>query len=239
MRAGIEMETRETSLRLRSSTLWVPGVLAVVLGVSIHTQVVSLHDRARLVAHNAVACTLPVDLNDGGTGETVFVPAVSRGFAFSLVLRTAAAEDGATDAFPDNAIAESLKAATFEVAWQLHSEGQSSVGGSISERSLHTRITTDDIRYVFGNQELSLQAGRSYKLVTTVLGPSPALNEFAPVLVVKTTSPLKGHPLARWRLKDTGLLLFLGSSLIALGLSKRYSDRKRRRLAAVRSATAP
>jgi hypothetical protein len=235
---------RENGVRLRSSTLWVPGVLVVVLGVLIHAHVASLHRRARLIADNAVACTLPVDLGSPTSQEATFVPAVSRKFAFSLVLCTAAADDDghspSEDTFPDNAIAQSLKAATFTVAWQLRSERQSDVAGVISEKNLQTRIKADHIRYVFGNEEVPLKAGRSYRLFTEVAGSSAALNDFAPALVVETSSPLKGHPLARWRLRDTGLLLFLGVCLISLGLSKRHSDRKKRRkLKAVQPVAEP
>ncbi len=228
------METRNTSARLRSSTLWVPGVLVVLLGVSIHTHVVGLHDQARLVADNAVACSLPIDLGSCTTQEAAFVPGVSREFAFNLVLRTVAVEEkegpgpSAAAPFPDNAIAESLKTATFTVVWQLRSEGQNDVEGSISEKALYTRTQGDDIRYVFGARKVPLRAGRTYKLLAGVTGPSAVLHEFDPALLVETSSPLKGHPLERWRHKDTALLLFLGGSLIALGLSKRYSDRKRR-----------
>ncbi len=235
------METEPTRMRLRSSTLWVPGVLAVVLGTLIHTHVAALQSQARRVAENAVACSLLIDLNGRTTQEAAFVPAVSRRFVLSLVLRTTPAGNAdqslPADDFPANAIAKSLEAATFTVAWQLRSEGQSDIEGVFSEKDLHTRIRADEIRYVFGDRELPLKAGRSYTLVTSVAGSAPELNDFAPTLVLRTSSPLKGHPLARWRLKDTGLLLFLGGSLIALGLSKRYSDRKRRRVAAAASAT--
>ncbi len=231
---------RENGVRLRSSTLWIPGVLVVILGASIHAHVASLRGQARLIADNAVACALPVDLGNHATQEAVFVPAISRKFAFCFVLRTAAADDEgqslpADESFPSNAIAESLKAGAFAVAWQLRSEGQSDVEGSISEKNLHARTKAEDIRYVFGDREVPLKAGRSYTLVTEVVSSSVVLNEFDPAFVVETSSLLKGHPLARWRLKDTALLLFLGGCLISLGLSKRYSDKKKRRLVAMKS----
>jgi hypothetical protein len=183
---------------------------------------------------------LPIDLSDCTTEEASFTPAVSREFALSLVLRTAAADDEGeslpADAFPDNAIAESLKTELFDITWLLSSEGQSDISGSVTEKDLHTRINSEDVRYVFGDRKVPLKANRNYKLVIKVVGSSIVLNDFDPEFVVQTSSPLEGHPLARWRLRDTGLLLFLGGSLISLGLSKRYSDRKRRRAAVARAA---
>ncbi|MBN1509671.1 MAG: hypothetical protein JW955_22680 [Sedimentisphaerales bacterium] len=232
----------ENSVRLRASTLWVPGVLVVVLSVLIQARAARLHKYVRFVAANAVACELPVDLSIPTSQETTLVPAVRRRFTVHLVLRTAdpnhADQDPSlADPFPENAVGEALKAGTFEVVWRL-SEGENErFAGSVTEKDLAVKFHGADIRYVFGDWQVPLKAGRSYKLVVEVVGPFAALNDFAPTLAIRTSASLKGHLLAGWRLRDTALLLVLGSSLIFLGLSKRYSDRKkRRRLPATASA---
>lgn len=227
---GVAMETSQTRSRLRSSTLWVPGVLIVVLGASIHTQVASLRGRARQLAGHTIACALPIDLSGPTIQEADFVPTASRGFSLRLVLQAAATAD--------DAIAQALETDTFELAWRLTGDGPGRRQGLIGRQDLYVRTKADGIRYVFGRQAEPLKAGRTYKLVAEVVGASASLAGFSPTLLVETSSPLKGHPLARWRPQDTALLLFLGGALIALGLSKRRSDRKARQLALARPITA-
>lgn len=223
------METSQRTSRLRASTLWAPGVLAVILGVSIHTHVGALREQARVNAENPVVYILPVDLNEPSVQETGFMPAASRSYVVRFAFRTVPGSPAANEGIGADTIVPLMQTAAFEVAWKLSTAGQDDVCGSITERDLRGGVQTDNIRHLFGGREVPLKGGRSYTLAAEVRGPSSVLNHLAPALVVETTSSLKGHPLAGWRLRDTGLLVFLGASLISLGLSKRFSDRKRRR----------
>ena len=232
----LDMEKSQTTTRLRASMLWMPGLLAVILGVSIHTHVESLRERDRAVVENPVVCWLPVDLAEPSAQQILFMPSRHRRFVVRLVLTTALPTNQSTlepaddDSFPDNAISQTLGTATLAILWKIRSEGQRDIEGVISERDLRTRIQGDDIRYVFGDQTVGLVAGRGYQLIAEGAGQSPELNDFAPTVMIEAIPTLKGHPLAGWRLRDSGLLLLLGVSLISLGVSKRYSDRKRRRI---------
>ena len=232
------METSPTTIRLRASALWVPGVLAVVLGVLIHTHVESLRRQHREVTDNSTVCRLPVSLAEPSAQEVSFAPSRNGTGAVRLVLATAlpvdrsASEPSGGDDFPADAISRALGTATLEIRWKIRSEGRADIDGVISEKDLRKRTQGDGIRYVFGDQTVQLVAGRKYQLTAEEAIASPELNDFAPTLAIEASSPLKGHPLAGWRLRDTGLLLFLGGSLISLGVSKRYSDRKKHRMSA-------
>jgi hypothetical protein len=229
------METGQTTIRLRASALWIPGVLAVILGAMIHTHVASLRAEDRAVAEDSTVCRVPVDLAEPSAQAIPFMSPRDLTGTVRLVLATSLSPGQSVleipegDDFPDNAISQALGLDTFEVRWEIRSEDGGDCEGVISRADLRSRIQGGDIRYVFGDQTVELTAGREYELLTRGTSPSTAFDGFAPTLVIEASSPLKGHPLAGWRFRDTGLLLLLGASLISLGVSKRYSDRKRRR----------
>lgn len=233
---GVNMEQSQTTSRLRASTLWVPGILAVLLGVSIHAHVGSLRQRARVLAENSTVCWLPVESVESTAQHAPILPLSDGDFIVRFVLstplpadRNAASPTDDGDGFPDNEIARVLGTAVLTVPWKIRSEGQPDLEGVISKKNLCARTQAGDIRYIFGSQTVSLTADRRYELVAEGADLSPEISGFTPALILEAPSPLRKHPLAGWRLRDTGLLVLLGVSLISLGVSKRYSDRKRRR----------
>lgn len=164
--------------------------------------------------------------------KTVFSPAFSRKFSLRLVLD--APSQGRQS---PGQLASPSQAGRFELVWRLSFAGLEIAQDTISGDVSPSEAVTPAARRYLGDGQVALKADRSYELAVEVVKPVDLPDGAAATLQVATSASLKGHPLARWRRKDTALLLLLGASLIALGLSKRHSDRKRRRLAAAQAVS--
>lgn len=101
--------------------------------------------------------------------------------------------------------------------------------GPIPERApRHRRLQGPEARAV------SLKAGTSYRLVLAVEEAAQPLNEFQPVLIIRTAATLKGRPIAGWRITDAALMAAIGGVLTILAVCKRRFEIRNRREAADR-----
>lgn len=224
---------------VRSKVLYILASLVITLAIGLQAYASWTRWHVRRINANAVACKLAIDFGQAGSQEITFVPFCSRQYNAYLVLRGPIPERAPRHRrlqgpeAPD-AIQQALHTNSFRIAWQLLQEDNVIASQTVTDDDLRTRVYTTVLRYISEARAVSLKAGTSYRLVLAVEEAAQPLNEFQPVLIIRTGATLKGRPIAGWRITDAALMAAIGGVLTILAVCKRRFEIRNRREAADR-----
>ncbi len=203
------------------------GILALAVGI----QAYALWVRWTEDKIGDWAVEIPLDFSKQNTYSKTFVPIVSRSHSVRLSLRAPlsgelANYDGKEEFLPADVTEKSLVGKSFKISWQIVNEQSLLEEGIASAADLKAWAMIDHIYYQYAWKLDRLDPTIEYSLAVKVEHANEVVNEYNPILTVRTWGSLKGHATAGWRISDSALLSFIGVVFLVGAWFKHTSEKK-------------